>query len=496
MKLAKSSCDISAGACALRYRTMPYTANLEQLNFFFASLDNSAILGGSTIDSDDNRFSYYASGPVEIFKFAAGETMLKEKLDALLSKYKLENTIGSAEYSPSPDKFRDGLPRGMFIGGWIGHFSYDLCRYFESIPQLSQDDVGLPLIRLCFYDRVIAFDRIEQCLYLIALSLHGEDDVNGKLDGLEAMVKQSANVKLPSLGDADIENVQFESIESNLSKDQYCTALAKVKEHIYAGDVYQINYSQRYSCKFKASAGSLFVWQNRFNPSPYSAYINAGSWQVVCASPELFLEIAGDRVKTCPIKGTRPRLRGSGPDIEKCNQQNFLELLHSDKEQAELNMIIDLERNDIARISKPGTREMTQPRHIRQYASVFHAMATIEGKLKNDLGFYEVLAGTFPGGSITGAPKIRAMEIIDQLEPTSRGIYTGSIGYIGLDGSVCLNIVIRTVIIKDAKAFVQTGGGIVADSSALSEWRETLTKARALLAGISAVSGACNLEKV
>jgi para-aminobenzoate synthetase component 1 len=179
----------------------------------------------------------------------------------------------------------------------------------------------------------------------------------------------------------------------------------------------------------------------------------------------------------------------SHPQAAAINEANFADLVQSEKDQAELCMIIDLERNDLARICVPGTRFVSQPRTIETFPTVFHAVATVEGRLKDGCGFGEILRATFPGGSITGAPKIRAMEIIDELEPTRRSVYTGSIGYIGVDGSVCLNIAIRTVIIANGKAYAQTGGGIVADSDADAEWEETITKARALLAGIAAVQG-------
>jgi len=192
-------------------------------------------------------------------------------------------------------------------------------------------------------------------------------------------------------------------------------------------------------------------------------------------------------IRTKPIKGTRPRINAFDEQAVRLNAERFNELLTSEKEQAELNMIIDLERNDVARICKPGTRRVIQPRTIETYPTVFHAVATIGGELRSDVTFSDVLRAMFPGGSITGAPKIRSMEIIDELEPTARSVYTGAIGFIGLDGTVCLNIAIRTAIITNGSAFVQTGGGIVADSDPQAEWDETITKARALVAGIKAV---------
>jgi anthranilate/para-aminobenzoate synthase component I len=183
------------------------------------------------------------------------------------------------------------------------------------------------------------------------------------------------------------------------------------------------------------------------------------------------------------------------PGAEQINIANFAELIRSEKEQAELNMIIDLERNDIARICQPGTRKVIQPRTIETYPTVFHAAATVRGELRQGITFCDILKAVFPGGSITGAPKIRAMEIIDELEPTQRNVYTGSIGFIGIDGSVCLNIAIRTIIISSGRAFTQTGGAIVADSQPEAEWDETITKARALLAGITAVSELARPDK-
>ncbi|MCK4959242.1 MAG: anthranilate synthase component I family protein, partial [Planctomycetes bacterium] len=252
------------------------------------------------------------------------------------------------------------------------------------------------------------------------------------------------------------------------------------------GEVYQINFSQRFECDYTTKPVELYHWQNEYNPSPYAAFIDAGDFSVVSTSPEMFLTISDDVISTKPIKGTRPRVSNC-PGADQINETNFTELIESEKDQAELNMIIDLERNDLTRVCKYGTIKVTQPRTIEKYPTVFHAVATVEGTLHKDMDFCDVLKATFPGGSITGAPKIRSMEIIDKLEPTQRSVYTGSIGFIGVDGSVCLNIAIRTVIIKDQTAYVQTGGGIVADSNAQDEWDETITKARALLAGIVAV---------
>jgi para-aminobenzoate synthetase component 1 len=273
-----------------------------------------------------------------------------------------------------------------------------------------------------------------------------------------------------------------------MDKDYYLRTVEKIRRYIYDGIVYQVNFSQRFECDYNVRPTALFNWQNHYNPSGYAAYIDAGDFHIVSASPEMFITLTDGIISTKPIKGTRPRLAETSSQAKETNVKYFNELVHSDKEQAELNMIIDLERNDVVKICEYGSRKVIQPRTIEAYPTVFHAVATVEGRLRRETTFCDILRAMFPGGSITGAPKVSSMEIIDETEPTERGVYTGSIGFIGIDGNACLNIAIRTIIIKDNMAFAQVGGGIVADSNARGEWDETLTKARALIAGIKAVN--------
>ncbi|MHC4088587.1 MAG: anthranilate synthase component I family protein [Planctomycetota bacterium] len=423
---------------------------------------------------DAGRFSYWAACPKEVFGFPAGQNDPFTKLQKALNKYKLEKDHENI------------LPKGIFRGGWMGYFSYELGRHIEKLPETTIDDLQMPLIRLCFYDRFIAYDHLEEAFWLIALQTANDTQKpQEKLATLEKLLGESERIHIPSPPPADIENIDFSQIRCNMSREYYLNEFDKIKRYIYDGDVYQINFSQRFKCDYKAGPIDLFHWQNHYNPSPYAAYIDAGSFQIVSASPEMFITVEDDTISTKPIKGTRPRVSEIG-EGEKINANNFDELAGSEKEQAELNMIVDLERNDVARICEPGTRKVIQPRTIESYPTVFHAVATVAGQLRKEITFCDILKAMFPGGSITGAPKIRSMEIIDETEPTARGVYTGSIGYVGLDGSVSLNIAIRTIIISNKTAFAQTGGGIVADSDPEAEWNETITKARALLAGITA----------
>ncbi len=461
--------------CTLHHRRIRTSAPLPAISELFAKRPAASILGANASVSNGPRFSYWAAEPREIFEFAQGFIAPFEKLETALAKYRL---------SEEPT----GLPDGLFRGGWIGYLSYELGRHIEKLPQTAVDDLGTPLIRLCFYDRFLAYDHREGAFWVVGLGLPGDrESPEQKMDALEWITEEAEHLDVPSPPVADVERIDLSQTQSNIGEDRYLRAVEQIKQYIRDGEVYQVNLSHRFERPFTGRSIDLFHWQNAHNPSPYSAYIDAGGSQIVSASPELFIRIQDGQIQTKPIKGTRPRLQGEDPESIATNRLNFGELLRSEKEQAELNMIVDLERNDVARICKPGTRRVLQPRTIETYPTVFHAVATVGGELRPGIEIGNVLKAMFPGGSITGAPKIRAMEIIDEFEPTARGVYTGSIGFIGLDGTVCLNIAIRTVIIAAHKAFVQTGGGIVADSDPKAEWQETITKARALLAGIDAV---------
>ncbi len=471
--------------CKLHYKKIRASIDLPALSEIFAGLKSASILGGNPAKADTDRFSYWAAEPKEIFEFKTGQKDPFGKLQKVLDKYKLHPDTRLKTQDSRPE-----LPKWIFCGGWIGYFSYELGRYIEKLPETTIDDLQMPLIRLCFYDRLIAYDHIEGTFWLIVLELPSDSEKpQDKLATLEKLLTESQKIRVSQPGPADLDNIDFSQIRCNMDKDYYMRTVEKIKRYIYDGEFYQINFSQRFECDYNAGPIKLYHWQNHHNPSGYAAYIDGGNFHIVSASPEMFITIDDSLIRTKPIKGTRRRINETArnnPNAKQTNTKNFNELLHSEKERAELNMIIDLERNDVAKICKPGTRKVIQPRTIENYPTVFHAVATVAGRLRERITFCDILKAMFPGGSITGAPKIRSMEIIDETEPTARGVYTGSIGFIGIDGCTCLNIAIRTIIIKNRKAFAQTGGGIVADSEPQAEWDETITKARALLAGIKA----------
>ena len=317
---------------------------------------------------------------------------------------------------------------------WIGYVSYEAGRLFERFDADPRPDSGTPLF---------CFGRCERLL------------------DIEAATDAPPLVKVA---------------RSCFTKEQYLDAVRRVIRYIEAGDVFQVNLSQQFSAPFSGSAWDLATRMNDATPAAFGGCLDFGDHAVVSNSPELFFEVGSDRViRTRPIKGTRPRLPG---------MEN--ELLLSKKDEAELNMIVDLERNDLGRICEIGSVRVEQPRTIEAHPTVYHGVATVAAKLRSNVGFVEVLQGMFPGGSITGAPKIRAMQIIDEIEPVRRGVYCGAMGWLGTGGRMQFNVAIRTIVIRDGVATFSVGGGVVADSNPVEEFEETMVKARAMLGGLNA----------
>ena len=271
-------------------------------------------------------------------------------------------------------------------------------------------------------------------------------------------------------------------LRSNFTHEGYVEAVERVRQYIIAGDIFQANISQRFEADIPLPPYELYRRLRLINPAPFASYLNFDGVAVVSASPERFLRVHGDLVETRPIKGTRPRGKDPAADAVMAR-----ELMNSGKDQAEHVMIVDLERNDLGRVCSYGTVRVNELAALEKYATVFHLTSTVEGRLRPGKDVIDLLKATFPGGSITGAPKVRAMEIIDELEPTRRSVYTGSIGYLGFDGNTDLDIVIRTILVKEGRAYFQVGGAVVYDSDPEGEYNETLDKAKALVHALSMV---------
>lgn len=384
----------------------------------------------------------------------------------LLSRYQVDA-------SPAP------VP---FIGGAVGYLAYDLCHFIERLPSSAVDDLKLPESYFGFYDTILAFDNLERKSYVLSTGLPELDRtrrLRRALSRLEEMeYKLSCGYSAWKPGDAEegLREGQELVLKSNFTREAYLEAVQKVREYIAAGDVFQVNLSQRFETELTVTPYELYRRLREINPAPFASYLNFDEVTIVSASPERFLKVEGDWVETRPIKGTRPR--GRTPEED---ERLGWELLTSIKDRAENVMIVDLERNDLGRVCRYGTVKVTELAMLETFPTVFHLTSTVIGRLRPDKTRYDLLKATFPGGSITGAPKVRAMEIIDELEPTRRSVYTGAIGYLSFGANMDLNIVIRTILVKGNRAYFQVGGGIVYDSEPEAEYQETLDKARALV---------------
>jgi len=357
---------------------------------------------------------------------------------------------------------RNAIP---FVGGAVGFIAYDYGRQIERIPQLAMNDRRVPDVHFGLYDGIAALNHATGVLHLVALGIRAETEV--VLKSLESIVFADNGEKSapPQRGDW----------EWNMTQSQFISKVSQVRDYIASGDVYQVNLSQRARCQFSGDGLQLFQALRKGNPAPYGAYLDTGELQLISTSPEQFLRKRGRALETRPIKGTRPR----GDDLDQ-DALNADSLRASEKDRAELLMIVDLERNDLGRVATYGTVQVEGLYHLEHYKRVMHQTAQVKAQLAEGKDVYDCIRALFPGGSITGAPKVRSMQIIEELEPTRRGVYCGSVGYLGFDGNAELNIAIRSLHLKDGYLDYQVGGGIVWDSDPQSEYQETLDKGRAM----------------
>ncbi len=374
-----------------------------------------------------------------------------------------------------------GLPR--FTGGLVGYFGYDTVRAIE--PKLAEtkkpDPVGTPDILLLLSEEIAIVDNLSGKLTLVVYAEPGFPGAwkraQTRLKELLAKLREPVNLPADKVAESA-------PAESEFGEEAFKAAVVKAKQYITDGDVMQVVLSQRMSKPFNASPLALYRALRTLNPSPYMFYFDFEDFHVVGASPEILVRLEDGTVTARPIAGTRKR--GATPAED---EALAAELLADQKERAEHLQLLDLGRNDVGRVAKIGSVKVTQQYVIERYSHVMHIVSNVEGRLKDDEGPVSVLKATFPAGTVSGAPKVRAMEIIDELEPTKRGIYAGAAGYLGFNGDMDLAIAIRTAVVKDGRIYVQAGAGIVADSNPDSEWEETRSKARALLRAAEMAEG-------
>lgn len=364
-----------------------------------------------------------------------------------------------------------GLP--PFQGGAAGYIGYDLGRLIEQLPILAVDDLKLPDLCLAFYDWVLAHDRIEGQSWLIATGLPGR--TAGETDRRISWVLQKLEMP-PTASPAQGLGLDAPPFTSTFTKEAYLNAVRRIQEYLAAGDIYQANLSQRFTFPFNGDPWPIYLRLRNVNPASFAAYLEFPEVTVLSASPEEYLRVEHSHVETRPIKGTRPR----GATVAE-DEALAKELLDSEKDRSENIMIVDVLRNDLGRACRIGSVKVPSLLAIERHPTVHHLVSTITGDLPDGDHIVDLLRACFPGGSITGAPKIRAMEIIEELEPTRRGIYCGAIGYLGFNGSMNTSIAIRTMVATQGALSFSAGGGIVMDSDPESEYQETLDKARGLM---------------
>ena len=381
------------------------------------------------------------------------------------------------------------LPR--FQGGAVGFLGYEVVRHFEELPPPGRDDLGLPDAMLMFVDTFIVFDHLHRTIKLVSQAVNTGDPTGdyqravARIDRLQDAL--TAPIDARSLPFASPRSTTLDQAPANMTRLEYERAVARTKEYIAAGDIIQAVISLRLVRELEVSAFSVYRHLRRVNPSPYMYFLDMGGFQVVGASPEMLVQAEGRRIRTRPLAGTRPR--GETPDEDSALAA---ELMASDKERAEHVMLVDLGRNDIGRVADGGTVSVSTLMAVEKFSHVMHIVSEVEGELEPGKTGLDALRACFPAGTLSGAPKIRAMEIIAEMEPTRRGLYGGAVGYFSFSGDVDTAITIRTMVAKDGLGYVQAGAGIVADSDPEMEYNECMSKARAVMRAINLAQEAEN----
>jgi anthranilate synthase component I len=431
------------------------------------------------------RYSFLGFRPRAILRYENGRTTLQEQ--------------GESRELSAPDPFAavadylstyrvapvDDLP--PFAGGAVGIFGYDLVRTVERLPEPNPDDIGTPDMALLVSDALIVFDHLHhQVTIMVNAFVEADGDVDAAYERAAELIERARGllaqpVPRPQPGDAAAErSFDRDAFRSNMTREQFEQAVVRARDYIHQGDAFQVVPSQRWSGRCPVEPFSVYRGLRNVNPSPYMYFLEFDDFSIAGASPEPLVKVSGSHVETRPIAGTRPRAATPEEDIERAQA-----LLKDEKERAEHVMLVDLGRNDLGAVCEYGSVEVQELMAIETYSHVMHIVSSVTGKLRPKLDAMDALRACLPAGTLSGAPKIRAMEIIDELEPAKRGFYGGAIGYLSYSGDLDTCIHIRTVVFKDGIAHVQAGGGVVADSDPAYEYRETVSKSAAVFDAIA-----------
>ncbi len=455
------------------YIELPF---IEPVRLFSLLRGNGSILLESPAGPEKTaRYSYIVFDPVAEIRIKNSQASIKGFMD---DKVHTDRPLRLLREIITQYSQNSAEELGPFQGGLVGLFSYDFVHYIENLPKTTVDDLDVPDAHLFLYDRVFCVDHKQK--KTIAFVCHGFRASCGDISDMESLYRQAKKI------DINLEPFCIRDtlkLNHDMGKTRYMDIVRRAKEYIRAGDIFQANLSQRFWADFdETQAWHLYLVLRQINPSPFAFFADMGDYKLVSSSPERLIRLQGRLAETRPIAGTRPR----GRDTE---EDEFMktELLLNEKERAEHIMLIDLERNDLGKVCLYGTVYPDELMITETYSHVIHIVSNVRGILREGYDAFSLIRAAFPGGTITGVPKVRCMEIIDELEPTVRGPYTGSFGYIGFNGNMDLNIIIRTFLLKDQRAYIQAGAGIVADSEPEREYYETVKKAEALFESLKRV---------
>jgi len=479
------------------------TADPAEVCARFLDLPYLLFLDSAATQHPDAHYSFLTADPLRVVRSKGASTEIRNAPGGDWTPVEGDALrVARALLPAEPTEPIPGLP--PFQGGIAGYIGYDWSAVLELLPRPRYDDLAIPDVVLGLYDWVIAWDHRIGTAWLISTGLPESGDAQerrarermelvrerlggrrgsgagalwagGQRGGGQTVTRAGAAPSYPVVG---IEGADRIGLRSTFTHRGYLDAVGRVREYIVAGDIFQANLSQRFQCRWDEAPFHLYRRLRQLNPAPFAAYLGFGELAVLSASPERFLRLDEDRrrIETRPIKGTRPR--GLGPMHDAALGRALAE---SEKDRAENVMIVDLLRNDLSRVCRPGTVRVPELFALEHHPTVHHLVSTVVGEIEPGSGAFELIRAAFPGGSITGAPKVRAMQIIAELEPTQRGVYCGSIGYVSATGAMDTSIVIRTYLARDGQVYFQAGGGIVTDSDPELEYGETLDKARGLI---------------
>jgi anthranilate synthase component 1 len=425
------------------------------------------------------RYTFIGANPAEVFRYVNGACVLEGETRVAWTQSNPLDFLRNRVERYRPVRL-PGLP--PLVAGAIGYFAYDMVRLFERIPDTTRNDLAMDDALMMFYLGLVVFDHVRRRVWIVRnVFVDGPGSLRTKYNAAVKEIRETRRqLAAPLQTSAKVPSRRAPlRVASNFTRRQFLAAVRKSKEYIRAGDIFQVAVSQRFSARTSADPFEIYRALRVVNPSPYMYFLKLGDAAVVGSSPEMLLKVQAGEASYRPIAGTRPRGRDEQED-----DRLAAELAADPKERAEHIMLVDLGRNDLGRVSEYGSVRVERLEFVERYSHVMHLVSSLRGKLRPDVDYFEALAACFPGGTLSGAPKVRAMEIIDELEPTRRGIYAGAILYLDFAGNLDSCIAIRTMVVKNGIAYVQAGAGLVADSVPEREYQETVNKAKALITAL------------